>query len=415
MRHERGGSYVVDKGGNFRFLRGYTKHSIGTEIKIVSQTVTTYTKVVALAACILFVFSLGSYGLLNYTESFAVYIDINPSVELVFNKINNLKYSSAMNNDGVSLLENMKLKGIPENIIVQIILEAQKTGVLVHNDNTTSVEITLVSLSGKLPHNIISKLIKALKENGLDGIVSINECTEQYQKIALSLGVSPGKLKLAETLLQMFPNANIEDLLKSSVLDLTAAIMGSEDSKLLNLLKDKTKTDEPSKDNGVNLPKDTKKEEEKKEADNNLDNEDTLPPTNIQRPINNPSGDQPSNEDNDRKTNSNNNNSNKKDPNKPNKKEDEQKDPDEPLDPGEDDKGDCKKDHNHKGNHNRGYGPHDGEKDFNNHDNRPNTDHKKSNYKGSHNQDDQCSDNQDNNDQGKGKNGNKPQDNDDDD
>ena len=38
MSHEHGGSYVMDREGSFRFVKGYTSQLIGTEIELKSYS-----------------------------------------------------------------------------------------------------------------------------------------------------------------------------------------------------------------------------------------------------------------------------------------------------------------------------------------------------------------------------------------
>ena len=51
MSHERGGSYVLERSGSFRFVNGYTSRLIGTEIELKPQVLVSYRRITAMAAC----------------------------------------------------------------------------------------------------------------------------------------------------------------------------------------------------------------------------------------------------------------------------------------------------------------------------------------------------------------------------
>ena len=268
MRHGNGGSYTVDKEGNFRFVRGVKEKPVGTEINILSQSVASITKIAMVIVCLLLIVSYSSYSLLSSSEAYAVYIDINPSIELIFNRFDKLKEFYPLNSDGGRLLQNIKHHGKVDDLVLEIINEACSEGYLGDREGNTSVLITVTSFTGKYPDKAVNKLLRALNDSGLSEIVEIWECSLEDMERAVSLGVSPGKLKMAETLKALFPSSNLDELLRHSVEELNSAIKGLEESELLQALVAGTaaKEKEDHGDKGISaIPVDKSKDEEKQD------------------------------------------------------------------------------------------------------------------------------------------------------
>jgi len=202
--HEKGGSYVMDSEGFFDFVKGYTKQPIGTEIEIAdtaSHPPITIMRIMSYAACFIVVISLSIFAYLWNTVNYSVYVDINPSVEMRFNAVNRLKTTLPVNEDGTQLLDGLKLRGSAENTVPALILAVDEKGYLNITDGETAVLITVVVRRGGSPDALISSIMTALDKHNMLGFVSIESCTNEFSDRAESLGVSPGKLKMAEALI----------------------------------------------------------------------------------------------------------------------------------------------------------------------------------------------------------------------
>ena len=202
--HEKGGSYVMDSEGFFDFVKGYTKQPIGTEIEIAdiaSHPPITLMRIMSYAACFVVVISLSIFAYLWNTINYSVYVDINPSIEMQFNAINKLKTTLPVNEDGTQLLDGLKLSGSAEDTVPALILAADEKGYLNITEGETSVLITVVVRRGGSPDAFMSAIMAALDKHNMLGFVSIEGCTKEFNDRAESLGVSPGKLKMAEALI----------------------------------------------------------------------------------------------------------------------------------------------------------------------------------------------------------------------
>ena len=64
FRHEHGGTYVMDDGGVFRFIHGYTSKPVGAEIDIKPQYHVSIKRLAPIAICIILALVLGICALL---------------------------------------------------------------------------------------------------------------------------------------------------------------------------------------------------------------------------------------------------------------------------------------------------------------------------------------------------------------
>ena len=172
MNHENGGSHVLDREGSFRFVKGYTSKPIGAEIELRQQP-SFNTKIFAIAACVVVCVALGMFAFMWNTVTYSVYIDINPSVELVFNNFNRIKGANPLNDDGVALLSALKLKGSPGDAVVALIREAEAQGFLAGKGDSPAISITIVSKKDSVSLKCLDAIQVALSESGLNNIASI--------------------------------------------------------------------------------------------------------------------------------------------------------------------------------------------------------------------------------------------------
>jgi len=194
----------MDCDGFFDFVKGYTKQPIGTEIEIAdvaSHPPITLMRIMSYAACFIAVISLSIFAYLWNTVNYSVYMDINPSVEMQFNAIGKLKTTTAINEDGTQLLDGLKLRGSAADTVPAVIMAADEKGFLNVVDGETAVLITVVARRGGSTDALIASIMAALDKHNMLGFTSIEGCSEEYRDRAASLGVSPGKLKLAEALI----------------------------------------------------------------------------------------------------------------------------------------------------------------------------------------------------------------------
>ena len=229
MSHDSGGSYLLDNEGSFRFVKKeYVSLPVGAEVEIKTQPATVYyLKAAALAACLVLVFALGVFSWMWNFETCYIYVDINPSVELVFNQAGKLKAANPLNSGGIEFLSGFKLRGPPENVVVSLIQAAEQEGYIIKGDSP-AVLFTVVARGGKDPGKYSSALYNALVTHGMQGLAIIEVADEEFYAKAKELGISPGKLILMERLAEAGQPVTLDQILEMSVSDLAAAVRKAE-------------------------------------------------------------------------------------------------------------------------------------------------------------------------------------------
>ena len=225
FKHDNGGTYVLDREGSFSFVSGHTSKSVGAEIEIISQPSSYLKKISSIAACLILIFSLGLFMRLWTQTSHFVYVDINPSIELQLNRFDRLRVVTPLNDGGAALLDNIDLRGASDRIIVDIINEAIGQGILVAADGKTGVLVTVVPAGGRSQDASISAINLALEKNGMNGIAIVETTGMDLKDRAEELGVSPGRLMLAEAAVQASGGQTpLKDLLQKRIDELFDAI-----------------------------------------------------------------------------------------------------------------------------------------------------------------------------------------------
>jgi len=196
--HENGGSYVMDRNGCFRFVRGHTSTPIGTEIEISQQQPVSMMRILSAAACFVLVAFIGIFTWLWNVTDYYVYVDINPSVELTFNGLGRLGNSAALNDDGSMLLSGLGLRGAADKVVVSLIDAAMEKNFLSDTSGEPHVFVTVIAARGGKTDSMISSINKALQEHGMQEYTVVETGSMELRERAGVLGVSPGRLKLAE-------------------------------------------------------------------------------------------------------------------------------------------------------------------------------------------------------------------------
>ncbi len=228
MSHERGGSYIMDSEGTFRLVRGYSSCPVGTEVEFRPKS---SAKIISLLMCFVLILGAGVFGWQWNTEAYSVYVDINPSIELVFNNLNKLKVAKPLNEDGAALLGEISLSGSLDDAVTALVDKAIEDGYVDAKLDLPPVVVTVTARRGKSPDDYIALISSSLAHRGFDKIATVELCSGDYLARAEEMAVSPGKLKLAERLFASDPSVSIDDVIEMSVKDIMIAIKTAEEEK----------------------------------------------------------------------------------------------------------------------------------------------------------------------------------------
>lgn len=218
LSHERGGSYVLDHDGCFRYIRGHESTPIGAEIQIGSRPVISVSRIAAIAASFIIVLSLSIFTWMWNTADHYVYVDINPSIELQFNRFGRLKEAVPLDDDAVELLKNLNLSGSLEDVLAAIIAKAEEQGYLSVSNGQPSVLVTVIARGAVPADQIVATINTALQERESPVLAVVEIGSMDLFRRAEVLRVSPGRLKLAEVLFGGYDSSlTLEELLEMRV------------------------------------------------------------------------------------------------------------------------------------------------------------------------------------------------------
>lgn len=224
------GVYIMDKNGCFHFVPAYMERCIGDEIEFVLEPENDaflqkikYSRVFAMnnitkryvSVAAAFIFAITGFFIWNHTPHY-IYVEINPFLETAFNHFDRQIRISGLNHEGEKLIESAKIKGSYTNMAMLKLELARANG---HNLDG----VILVTFASNNSSKIEAECVKQslyFQEYGYYNII-VDSCNLAYRKRALDMGVSPGRLKLAERLRELAPSVTLDDALK---MDVTAVL-----------------------------------------------------------------------------------------------------------------------------------------------------------------------------------------------
>ena len=204
ISHENGGTYVMSKNGGFKFVKGYENHAVGVEVELDeskyrkikkdkshSKLIFRYAPAFA-AVCLIVAVAFGIYAWVWNAGYHSVYVEMNASVELRFNRFNRLISARAINDDGAEIIYNLQNGLSSSEAVVQAIID------IYENDNSDA-QAALISFSCYGTKYEESPTVYAkLHDNYLEHIDIMQLYAGYYRERARELDVTPGRLKLAE-------------------------------------------------------------------------------------------------------------------------------------------------------------------------------------------------------------------------
>lgn len=155
-------------------------------------------QVAAVAACLVCIFGL-QYGANNQVVT-TINLDINPSIEIALSKNDTILSVSALNEDAVSITEQLSWKkgDSLESLLSKTVSELTKEGYLSQDSQTilVSVENKTASHSNKILDDISTTMEETLVANSVTGSVIAQTMTsedKEIQELSENLHISPGK------------------------------------------------------------------------------------------------------------------------------------------------------------------------------------------------------------------------------
>ncbi len=178
-------------------------------------------RLMPIAACFVFVFILigGMLGLGNENYQ-TVYIDVNPSVALNVNRFGKVSSVEYLNEDAEKALNGIKLKGLSaEDALEKMITAYNENG---YFDSNAEIYISAVSEKNKNADKLLAKLSERAEKIKGNRNYSVNtaKLTAEDRAEANEYGISPGKYRVIEQVIEKHPSYTVEDLKDKSMAEL---------------------------------------------------------------------------------------------------------------------------------------------------------------------------------------------------
>lgn len=195
-------------------------------------------KHIAMIAAV-FVILLGAGSAYAYYTPFSeVSIDINPSVVMRMNFFNNVLDVTTMNEDAQALIDGIDLKNTDLETALKTLVKALKEQGYLSSDEQAEIMISTYSDNDMRAQNMLENVEKFLNREMEQQQVQANVEGEQIglelRNRAREMGVSPGKLMLAERCAQALGDtseAKIQELLGKTVKEVQAIIKEKKSDK----------------------------------------------------------------------------------------------------------------------------------------------------------------------------------------
>ena len=178
------------------------------------------------------VFGIGSPGIFIGADS-VITLDVNPSISLTVNTNEKIVDAEGLNEDGVTVLDDMDLEGVDMDVAVNAVIGSMlQKGYLndLQNVVLVSVENTDEEKSAELQEQISSVINSAFQNGNLDGAVlsqSVDD-TDELEQIAREYGISLGKAALIQEVIAQDSTLTVEELAPLSITEI-ALISQSRD------------------------------------------------------------------------------------------------------------------------------------------------------------------------------------------
>lgn len=169
---------------------------------------------------------LGNFKLKDTSEVYsALYIDVNPSIELTLNSSNSVINCNAINEDAKQILEELELEGVSINTAVYTVVGALYIhGYLTEENNSVLISVESKHADGgnEILQNAKSQIDNAFKNSNIDCSVISQKLNvnENLKERAKNHGVSVGKVAYVDEILKEITSSTEEDLFKLSINEL---------------------------------------------------------------------------------------------------------------------------------------------------------------------------------------------------
>ncbi|MDO9628317.1 MAG: hypothetical protein Q7I99_00330 [Acholeplasmataceae bacterium] len=165
-----------------------------------------------------------------------VTLDINPSVELIVTPKERVVYANPLNADGEILLAELDLVGMKLEVAIALIIEtAVELGYIDLEAEETIVSVTAISkdaaIGEKIRNQVKEHINKEFKDRALMGRAEDKGFIPEFVAEAQGYGVTPGFLRMAQSVVAANDEILLEDALQMTVEELQEVLRDAKDAK----------------------------------------------------------------------------------------------------------------------------------------------------------------------------------------
>ncbi len=165
----------------------------------------------------------------NYKVASTISLDVNPSVEILTNRKEDVLSVNALNEDGVTIIDNMDFKGSSIDVTVNALIGSMlRNGYLTDLANSIliSVDDNDTARGAQLQKKLADEVSALLQTNTFTGAVLSQTVTAdtELRKLASDYGITAGKAQLVNTIIEKNPGHTFEELSALSINELNLLV-----------------------------------------------------------------------------------------------------------------------------------------------------------------------------------------------
>ena len=207
-------TYVLNVSGEFQSIPTKPTYEIGMEVSTApsivehKKMVRRLQSVAAVAACLV-VFVYGAVFAQEWDKpAYYLYVDINPSVRFEVNSFNRIINHSALNEEGLAVLDKLKPTGNILSTVENVVDVSTKQGYMTGKE----IDVTVVSNDEADKTSVENEV----RQSNIAEKLRIKKISQEVEQTAIQKGFTPIRYTLAKEAVRLNPDLTFEVAVKQS-------------------------------------------------------------------------------------------------------------------------------------------------------------------------------------------------------
>ncbi len=224
LYHEKNRTYVLDRDGIFRRVKGLGNRSVAEEVDLPFFLSRRFQVSVSVAASFIVLLAV-AFAVVFGVSSYYLCVDVSPSVEISFNVFNLYRSARALNPEGEVILDGLDLRGPPERVVSDIVRKMNEFEYISDApENGVKICVTVVGRNERACAAVEHRLQPLLDDAERQYPILLSSCDFELREKAEYLGVSSGVLLLAELFQENNEEIPLADILEMPVRDILKGV-----------------------------------------------------------------------------------------------------------------------------------------------------------------------------------------------